>query len=140
MHKFPSVHGKRLTLASRDSSGSVGTKSFQTKAARGMKCLTVTVRSTSTLHALDSCVADAPLSILQNDDLNWSESEIGALQDTLDERDCCLHLTSDGVHGGFFPIFGGIGLGGLFGGAQRPGGAAAAQPAARRQRNNAAAL
>ncbi|KAG0661516.1 hypothetical protein C6P46_003928 [Rhodotorula mucilaginosa] len=113
------VLNKTLTRAKQvtKKDGSVGTKSFQTKAARGMKCLTVT-----------------------NDDLNWSESEIGALQDTLDERDCCLHLTSDGVHGGFFPIFGGIGLGGLFGGAQRPGGAAAAQPAARRQRNNAAAL
>ncbi|GAA5986591.1 hypothetical protein JCM10908_003816 [Rhodotorula pacifica] len=95
--------------------GSIGTKSFQTKAARGMTCLTVT-----------------------NDDLNWSDSEISALQNTLDERDCCLHLTSDAVHGGYFPIFGGLGLGGLFGGGGiGRGGNPLAQPAPRR---NPAAL
>ncbi|GAA5971855.1 hypothetical protein JCM11641_001540 [Rhodosporidiobolus odoratus] len=79
-------------------------KSFQTKVARGLTCMSI-----------------------NHDDLNYSPEDLADLEDAVGLRACCLHLSGDagGGFGGAVPLggFGGAvplgglgGLGGLMGG------------------------
>ncbi|BGP15043.1 hypothetical protein JCM10213_002812 [Rhodosporidiobolus nylandii] len=72
--------------------GAKVSKSFTTKVARGLTCMSI-----------------------NHDDLQYSEADIRVLEQALEERSCCLHLSGDaGGFGGAVPLGG---LGGLWGGA-----------------------
>ncbi|GAA5851816.1 hypothetical protein JCM9279_001895, partial [Rhodotorula babjevae] len=100
-------------------------KSFKSKPASGLKCLTIL-----------------------SDDLNWTEDDIAPLETATDRRNICLHLSSEGAGGArFVPLVGGLGgfgglgglgnvapLGAVYANVPAPGPAAAPPPAAQHGR------